>query len=156
MSKPYIPEKINAGSSRDMVTLSLLGSGLRIIRIRSNEEVPDYFTNLRVDSSEEKPRYMSASGVFRYDDNFYGIAARPQDPDYLNSFRYSKIDHPGQRFAEKDMIEFYPLQLQPNDNVNRWILHTNALRHIPIQYNQSTILPLPLHLAKGLEEYLFM
>ena len=32
---------------------------------------------------------------------------------------------------------------------------TNALRHVPIQYNQSTVLPLPLHLAKGPEEYLF-
>jgi len=33
--------------------------------------------------------------------------------------------------------------------------NANALRDIPIQYNQSTVLPLPLHLAKGLEEYLF-
>lgn len=31
----------------------------------------------------------------------------------------------------------------------------NALRKIPIQYNQSTVLPLPLHLAKALEEYCF-
>ena len=53
------------------------------------------------------------------------------------------------------MIELYPLQLQPGDKVENWIFYANALRHIPIQYSQSTVLPLPLHLAKALEEYLF-
>lgn len=48
-----------------------------------------------------------------------------------------------------------PLQLQSGDNAAEWIFYTNALRHIPIQYSQSTVLPLPLHLAKALEEYLF-
>ena len=66
-----------------------------------------------------------------------------------------KIDQPQQQFAEKDMIELYPLQLQSGDNATNWIFYTNALRHIPIQYSQSTVLPLPLHLAKSLEEYLF-
>ena len=72
-----------------------------------------------------------------------------------NWTKKSKIDHPQQRFAEKDMIELYPLQLQPGDKAENWIFYTNALRHIPIQYNQSLILPLPLHLAECLEEYLF-
>ena len=53
------------------------------------------------------------------------------------------------------MIELYPLQLQPGDTAENWVFYTNALRHIPIQYNQSLVLPLPLHLAEGLEEYLF-
>ena len=53
------------------------------------------------------------------------------------------------------MIEVYPLQLQPGDDAAEWVFYTNALRHISIQYNQSTILPLPLHLGKALEEYLF-
>ena len=53
------------------------------------------------------------------------------------------------------MVELYPLQLQPGDHADNWVFYTNALRHIPIQYSQSTVLPLPLHLAKALEEYLF-
>lgn len=53
------------------------------------------------------------------------------------------------------MIELYPLQLQPGDNATNWIFYANALRHVPIQYSQSTVLLLPLHLAKALEEYLF-
>lgn len=86
---------------------------------------------------------------------YWGIHTRPNDSQYKSSFESSRIDQPQQRFAEKDMIELYPLQLQPGDNAANWIFYTNALRHIPIQYSQSTILPLPLHLAKALEEYLF-
>ena len=53
------------------------------------------------------------------------------------------------------MIEFYPLQLQPGDNAASWIFYANELRKIPIQYSEATVLPLPLHLAAALEEYLF-
>ncbi len=53
------------------------------------------------------------------------------------------------------MIELYPLQLQPGDDASNWVFYTHALRHLPIQYHQSTVLPIPLHLAKALEEYLF-
>ena len=74
---------------------------------------------------------------------------------YTQSLKESKINYPTHPFAEKDMIELYPLQLQPEDDAASWIFYTNALRDLPIQYNQSTVLPLPLHLAKGLEEYLF-
>ena len=87
---------------------------------------------------------------------FWGIHQRQNaDKQYINSFKDSRIDHPKQRFSEKDMIELYPLQLQPGDDAANWVFYTNALRHIPIQYKQSTVLPLPLHLAKSLEEYLF-
>ena len=52
------------------------------------------------------------------------------------------------------MIEIYPLQLQMDDDSWEWVRFVDALRQIPIQYNQTTILPLPLHLAKNLTEYL--
>ena len=135
--------------------LSLTDSGVRIVRIRSNQEVPDYFTELSKKSTDECPQFSSAVGIFKYGDVYWGIHARPNDSQYTSSFRVSKIDHPKQRFAEKDMIELYPLQLQSGDNTAEWIFYTNALRHIPIQYNQSTVFPLPLHLAEKLEEYLF-
>ena len=86
---------------------------------------------------------------------YWGIHTKPNDNRYTWSFRESKINYPWHSFAEKDMIELYPLQLQPDDDAASWIFYTNALRDIPIQSNRSTVLPLPLHLAKGLEEYLF-
>ena len=151
----YCPTQINVGMPKNPYPLSLIDSGVRIIRIRSNQEVPDYFTGLSKKATDGHLQLSSASGIFEFDDVYWGIHARPKDPQYTRSFIMSKIDKPQQRFAEKDMIELYPLQLQPGDVAADWVFYTNALRHIPIQYNQSTILPLPLHLAEALEEYLF-
>ena len=153
--EPYCPAEINVGMTKGSYMMSLIDSGVRIVRIRSNQEVPDYYTDLSKKSTAERPQFASSSGIFKYEDVYWGIHARPNDPQYTNSFKKSKIDHPQQRFAEKDMIELYPLQLQPGDKAENWIFYTNALRHIPIQYNQSLVLPLPLHLAECLEEYLF-
>ena len=153
--EPYCPMEINVGTPKSPYKMSLLNSGVRIMRIRSNQEVPDYYTGLSKKSTEKRLQLTSSSGIFQYWDVYWGIHAKPNDPQYTSSFRASRIDHPKQRFAEKDMIELYPLQLQPGDKTEHWVFYTNALRHIPIQYNQSLVLPLPLHLAKGLEEYLF-
>lgn len=151
----YCPTQINVGMPKNPYPLSLTDSGVRIIRIRSNQEVPDYFTDPSGKSTDEHLQLSSASGIFKYDNVYWGIHPKPNDPQYTSSFKASRIDWPTQRFAEKDMIELYPIQLQPGDDVDDWIFYTNALRHIPIQYSQSTVLPLPLHLAKALEEYLF-
>lgn len=151
----YCPSQINVGMPKNPYPLSLTDSGVRIIRIRSNQEVPDYFTNLSAQSTDDHLQFSSASGIFKYGDVYWGIHEKPNDFRYTNSFKMSKIDQPQQQFAEKNMIELYPLQLQSGDNAANWIFYTNALRHIPIQYSQSTVLPLPLHLAKSLEEYLF-
>lgn len=151
----YCPTEINVGMPKSPYKMSLLDSGVRIIRIRSNQEVPDYYTDLSKKSTEERLQLTSSSGIFQYGDVYWGIHAKPNDPQYTSSFKDSRIDYPKQRFAEKDMIELYPLQLQPGDTAENWVFYTNALRHIPIQYNQSLVLPLPLHLAEGLEEYLF-
>lgn len=153
--EPYCPTEINVGMPKSPYKMSLLDSGVRIIRIRSNQEVPDYYTDLSEKSTEEQLQLAASSGIFQYGDVYWGIHAKPNDPQYTRSFKASRIDHPKQRFAEKDMIELYPLQLQPGDKAEDWVFYTNALRHIPIQYNQSLALPLPLHLAEGLEEYLF-
>lgn len=151
----YCPTQINVGVPKNPYPLSLIDSGVRIIRIRSNQEVPDYFTDLSKKSTDDHLQLSSISGIFKYGDVYWGIHAKPNDPQYTSSFKASRIDYPRQRFAEKDMIELYPIQLQSGDDTAAWIFYTNALRHIPIQYNQSTVLPLPLHLAKALEEYLF-
>lgn len=155
MTDRYCPEQINAGESKNPYMMSLVDSGIRIMRIRSNQEVPDYYTELSKKSADDLLQYSSVSGMFKYDDVYWGIHVRANDFQYINSFKESKINYPEHRFAEKDMVELYPLQVQPGDDVVDWVFYTNALRHISIQYSQSTILPLPLHLAKALEEYLF-
>ena len=154
-AEAYYPTQVNVGTPHSPYLLSLADSGVRIVRIRSNQEVPDYFTELSAKASDENLQRSSASGIFKYEDVYWGIHTKPNDMRYTHSLKESKIDYPKHFFAEKDMIELYPLQLQPGDDAASWIFYTNALRDLPIQYNQSTVLPLPLHLAKGLEEYLF-
>jgi hypothetical protein len=150
----YIPKQIDVGAQKAPLNLPLANSGVRIARIRCNIEVPDYFTSQR-SQEESSEKYSSATGVFQYGKTFWSIAPKPNDPRFNKSFIESRVTHPKQDYAEKDMIEIYPLQLQSGDDPWDWVRYVNALRQLPIQYNQTTILPLPLHLAKNLSEYLF-
>lgn len=151
----YCPAEINVGMPKNPYPLSLTNTGVRVIRIRSNQEVPDYYTELSSKNTESSMNRTSASGLFQFEDVYWGIHGRNNDGQYIDSVKLSRIDYPEKRFAEKDMIEFYPLQLQSGDDAATWVSYADALRDIPIQFSQSTNLPLPLHLAKALEEYLF-
>ncbi len=155
LTDKYCPSKINVGKSKSKIHLTLANSGVRIIRVRSNQEVPDYYTEHSDKATDEKEQRTAVSGVFKYEDVYWSIHAKPNDPRYNMSYKESKITSPEKSFAEKDMIELYPLQLQSGDDADRWIHFAKALGDISIQYNRPTILPLPLHLAKCLEEYLF-
>ena len=154
MLDEYIPRQIDVGAQKAPFNLPLANSGVRIARIRCNTEVPDYFTSQRSEE-ESSEKYSSATGVFQYGKTFWSIAPKPNDPRFNKSFIESRVTHPKQDYAEKDMIEIYPLQLQKGDDPTDWVRYVNALRQLPIQYVQATVLPLPLHLAKNLSEYLF-
>ncbi len=147
----YMPDQIDAGSNKTPYMISLSNTGIRIMRVRDNTEVPDYYTSQRKDE-----KYSSATGVFKYGKVYWTISSKPNDPKYNFSLSESRFDHPKSDYAEKDMIEVYPLQLQSEDNPDIWTKFVADLRTLSIQYNynMSTILPLPLHLAKNLEEYL--
>lgn len=155
LAQEYCPKSINAGKKASPYAIELLESGIRIVRIRTNQEVPDYYTGMSSKSTEEKAQRESNSGVFRYGETYWRVAPRSNDERYRKSFNESRIDHPKQDYAEKDMTEIYPMQLQREDHSPDWVLFTDALCALPLQYNMTTVLPLPLHLAKGLEEYLF-
>jgi hypothetical protein len=155
LSEEYCPTKINAGSSKNPIPFALQGTGIRLIRMRCNQEVPDYYTEVSQKHTDEHPQRETTSGVFQYGKVFWSIQSKPNDHEYNNSAKQSRISNPSNHFAEKDMVELYPVQLQNGDKAEEWIFYVNALRKIPIQYDQSTILPLPLHLGKALEEYLF-
>lgn len=149
----YQPEEINVGDKERPYMMSLSGSGVRIIRVRYNDEVPDYITE-----KNNETTFRSSSGIYQFEKDFWAIPSKPKDPRYSASFIHSKIDNPRNAYAQKDMIELYPIQLQPGDDPLEWIRFAHALRSISIQYSrsdQTTIQPLPLHLAEKLEEYLF-
>jgi len=145
----YMPAEFDAGSNKVPYMMSLNDTGVRIIRVRDNSEVPDYYT-----SQTENDKYSSASGVFKYGDVYWAISPKPNDPKYTRSLKESRFNYPREDYAEKDMIELYPIQLQSEDDSDMWAKFVSNLCTLSIQYEQSTVLPLPLHLAKNLTEYL--
>lgn len=145
----YMPEEIDAGANKTPYMISLKDTGIRIIRVRDNSEIPDYYT-----SQKEDDNYSSATGVFKYGKVYWSISQKPNDPRYNHSLLESRFDYPCADYAEKDMIELYPIQLQREDDPDTWAKFVSNLCTLSIQYEQSTILPLPLHLAKNLTEYL--
>lgn len=167
---PYRPTEIDV-SGRDKNDFnhhymeSFENTGIRIMRIRGNDQVPDYYTDPREKDEEEenakKESYQEVSGIFKFHDVFWMIGRRWKcDYRFINSAAKHRNEMPTQDFAESDMLELYPVLLQEGDSVEEWLSLTNGLRYAAIQYNdekhsKSTRMPLPLHLASCLEEYLF-
>jgi len=149
---PYVPDEINVGTKSSGYNMSIKGSGIRIIRIRGNSEVPDYYTATNARSEDY---YASTAGLFKYGQIYWNINTPPCEQKYISSLRNTKSKTPKSANAQKDMVEIYPLQLQIGDNPDDWVQYVSALCGLAIQYDQSTRYPLPLHLAENLKEYLF-
>ena len=54
-----------------------------------------------------------------------------------------------------DMIEIYPILLKEDDLANEWAYIVNKYRDAAHQYKGVLKLPLPMHLAYKLEEYIY-
>lgn len=147
----YCPEEIEVGTKENSYMLNLNNSKVRFVRIRRNSEVPDYFTEM------SKPEeYMASSGVFQYEGTYWSVAGRPNDKAYKDSYKKTTYSKPYQKFSERDMIEIYPIQLQKGDNPDEWVIYTDSLRIGAIQYDEATVMPLPIHLAMKLQEYILV
>lgn len=150
----YIPSKIETGTKTHSDMRSFCGTGVRIMRVRSNltaQEVPDYFTQLKGD------HYEAIRGVFCYGDVFWGIESRPYNKEYTQSFIRSRFDNHSQSFDECRPVEYYPIQLQPGDNARTWAAFTNYLRMVMVQTSRdSVVLPAPLHQINLMKEYLLL
>lgn len=150
----YIPEKIEVGTKNYSDMRSFCDTGLRIMRIRENystHEVPDYYTEFN-----DKGDCISASGVYRYKDVFWGLESRPNTKEYTLSYKESKFTKPSLNFDECGLVEYYPIQLQVDDDVEQWASYANYLREVMPEVNRSVRLPAPLHFASKIEEYLLL
>ena len=145
----YCPREIEVGTKENSYKVNLNESKVRFIRIRRNGEVPDYFTDL-----SKTEGYTATSGIFKYENDYWSVIGRPNDKAYKSSYKETTYSKPYQRFAERDMIEIYPIQLQKGDNPDEWVHFTNSLRIGAIQYDEATIMPIPIHMAAKLQEYI--
>lgn len=136
--------------SENNILLDSRENGIRIIRVRANEEVPDYLSEENCYGSTR-----SLTGIFKYEDIFWSVAPSPKDKLFLNSRnRISKVTHPTKECKKPDMVELYPIYLKKADNPAEWVYLTHFLRKVAHQYRETLRMPLPLHLALKLEEYM--
>lgn len=125
-------------------------SGLRIIRVRHGEEVPEYFG---CDQDGVKESFVS--GLFRVSESVYwSIAKKPKM--LLRVFPSdSKLDKPLNEFKYPGVTEIIPVILREGDKPDEWAYATHKLREMLSYYDEVVALPAPLHLAKKLEQYIY-
>lgn len=146
--KQYCPDLIDVGSRNMSVLLNLNNSKLRVVRIRGNDEVPDYYL------MENNVVSGNADGIYLYHDVFYASTAeKSQDKTYRLGDKESSISNPKHDYRGKRLIEYYPVRLCSNDEPIYIINYLNELRGLSPQFNKVTNFPLPLHYLKKIKEY---
>lgn len=152
----YIPKSLpleKKGSGRE-IRKSLIGSGLRVFRVRVNDEVPDYYLLQDTDGVET---HGSSRGVFPYNKVFWGMSPKPHQGPYDKSLTQSKLTHSNNEYKERQIVELFPVQLQKGDSAEEFACYVDLLRRISVQFRDkdhtlATNLPLVLHLGQKLEE----
>ena len=120
-----------------------------LIRIRVNDEVPDYIPS----SNDEEKKFEESSGIYRYDTVYYSKDVRTQ-AEYKNTKQKTTKLEDDRAFTHRNIIEVYPMYISNRKKELDCIRDIHNLRSASIQYEAGkTILPMPLHLAKLLEEY---
>lgn len=150
MTDPKYAECIDIGNTSLSVPFNFSNSKLRIVRIRYNDEVPDYYMQ------EEEKVTGGSDGIFNCGKVYYGcVTVKKMDKRYRNSDKEYSIDNPTHDYCGKRLIEYYPIVLQTGDNVHKLINYINETRTLSPQYKEATNVPLPLHyLGDRIKEYL--
>lgn len=89
----YIPEEIDIGYEDYELKKELINTTIRIIRVKQNEEIPDYITSLKDKTFIE---HVNASGILKYEDIFWIIQGRPKEAGYTDSYKKTSIENPKQ------------------------------------------------------------
>ena len=120
----YIPQKVDVGTRDNPYLYPLINTGVRILRVRDNEEVPDYY----IRKEEGRNAYSMVSGVRQYHNTFWSIAPKPNDKRYEASRKQTRFDNFKADFAENCLIELYPLQLQEGDEPLQYVRYAHVLK----------------------------
>ncbi|MBO1346177.1 MAG: DUF3962 domain-containing protein [Hormoscilla sp. GUM202] len=142
----------NNGSSLEINRLK----GLRILRLRDSQshETPEWYAQ---NPDQEKQGF--AEGVFQMGDRvFASTGKKPVQFSNLsvNQSKAGDKKSPNTYYPNPGLVEITVACLQTGDEVFPWAALTHELRHIALQYNEYLKLPLPLHLAKQIEEYVLL
>ena len=118
------------------------------LRLRINDEVPDYIP------MKEPEKFQNASGIYKFEQVFYSQDVRPKSDDKTFHFENSRLGT-NTNYQHRRLVEIYPLYISPDSKTLQAIEDVHNLRATSVQYQAGkTVLPMPLHLGKALEEYL--
>jgi hypothetical protein len=118
----------------------------RIIRLNSAHSPKWYTTN--------KCNYTTGLFELEKGNIFYLIPEKPaslKDVDYSKS----KLDKIKTSYRKANPLEVYPVKLLKGDKAKEWIRIISLLQTTSSHYDESTKLPVPLHYAIQIEEYIF-
>lgn len=120
-----------------------------LLRIRVNDEVPDYIPA----PNDEMETFAESYGVYRFDAVYYSKDSRTFAEYRKLKQTNTKLADNG-AFTHRNIIEIYPMYISDGLKELDCVRDIHNLRSASIQYEAGkTILPMPLHLAKLLEEY---
>jgi hypothetical protein len=123
-------------------------SKLRIIRYNCSEN-PDVF------GEASDGEVNSTTGLFNIIDNLYFSLAEKTNVDSNINHKISKLKNLNKYYRSHKAVEIYPAYLQKDDNPENWAKFAHELRKMSSHYDYFTKLPMPLHLASKLEEYIW-
>ncbi len=142
--------------------------GLRIVRVRDSQrhETPEWYAQNEALAEKDKEQGWS-EGIFKMGERVfastYNKPKQFQKPVNLSKVSSSTSKKgkaleasPDAAFRNPGLVELTVACIQPGDEILPWAAITHKLRHIALQYDEALKLPLPLHLAKQMEEYVLL
>ena len=122
---------------------------VRIIRVKSNDEIPDYVGEGRENKIED-----FLSGVWKItEDIYYSLERKGVTYQNINSSR-AKVDYPYEFVKYPKILEIIPVKLLDEDNKESYVYFTHALRLMNSMYKDFTKKPFIIHLGEKLQEVL--
>ena len=157
-------DKIKFGVEKP-VPIEDFSSNLRMIRIRDSQshETPEWY------AQNQKDEIGFSKGVFRMGERVFASTYNTPKTFQLNRSLSKVSPYPSKNRKTKEekinppspdvyywnpgLVELTAACIQPNDNPLLWTIITHELRHLALHHDEPLKLPLPLHLASLIGEY---
>ncbi|AOW98997.1 hypothetical protein BJP34_05645 [Moorena producens PAL-8-15-08-1] len=140
---------------------------LRVVRVREDEESPNWYALHDTDKQKVKLFYdlvdleklaTSTYGLFDTKSNdriFLSIGEKASTMSKI-SHDSSKFKKPKENWTHPQIVELTVACIQPGDKPEHWAIVTHELRQMALQYNSPLARPIVLHLAAQMPDYVLM
>ncbi len=138
-------------------------SNLRIVRIRDSQshETPEWYAQNDGDGNG------FSEGIFKMGERVFASTyntpktfklnrSLSKASNWINKNNVVNPPSPDAYYFNPGLVELTVACIQSKDNPLLWTIITHELRHLALHYDEPLKLPLPLHLAKLIEEYVLL